>query len=343
MAREAARLGGSSRRGFGPGIIFAAVCVLTATAGCATPPAAIVTAPTNLSHTASSPDMLAPVPVPASTARRLPRGAFYLFAGPPQPSAWASVWQISSGREQIVTRGDVGHWIRGFAASPRGMIVFAFLAPYDMLARWTRTGQVWLHPNGRPNLLINGCCPDISLDGTIAYQLGGADSDILARSSWKGPDRIVGRYPKYSGSVVPAFGPHRELALIGPYWTNMHGHPDVLVLAGDGRGPIIRRLQSGFTQLGYNAFWGPGAPAMVVGSSADTFELLFPSGRREMLPKGWRPLAWDPAGRRILLFGHRSLGIWSLLPPHRVTVIGPVSRGFDVFQAAWLASPARGI
>jgi hypothetical protein len=320
------------------------MCVLTSISGCAAASAAaIATASTDVTHASSAAPVLASVPVPGSTARRLPHGVFYLFAGPPQASAWASVWQISSGREQIVTKGAVGHWIRGFAASPRGVFVSAFLAPYDMLARWTRTGPVWLHPNGRPNLLINGFVGDISPDGTIAYQMGGADSDILARSSWKRPDRIVRRYPNYSGGVVAAFGPHRELALIGPYWTNLHGRPDVLVLARDGRGPVIRRLRSGFTQLGYNSFWGPGAPAMVAGSSADTFELLFPSGRREMLPKGWRPLAWDPAGRRILLFGHRSLGIWSLAHPHRVTVIGPVSRGYDVFQAEWLASPAGGI
>ncbi|GEM_PF-5056028 len=143
--------------------------------------------------------------------------------------------------------------------------------------------------------------------------------------------------------IIPSFGPDRMLALVGPYWTNLRGAPDVLIFSDDGHGPVIGGLRSGFRELGYNSFWGPTAPALVVGSSKDTFEVLYLTGRRQMLPPGWRPLAWSPDGRQILLFGHRSLALWSPRAPTRITVIGPVNRGYFVTSAEWRSSAVAGI
>jgi hypothetical protein len=42
----------------------------------------------------------------------------------------------------------------------------------------------------------------------------------------------------------------------------------------------------GFAKIGCNAPWGPGAPRVDSGLAADTFELLFPSGKRELLLPG---------------------------------------------------------
>ncbi|GEM_PF-6736165 len=134
-----------------------ALIVTAAGAGCAAPPARQVTtapAPAVSVHTYHpwpGPASMPAVPLPAATARRLPRGVFYLLAGPPQASAWASVWQVTGGRQQIVTRGDIGRWIESLALSARGMVVTVDVPPYAEIARWTRTGPVWLHPNGRPH------------------------------------------------------------------------------------------------------------------------------------------------------------------------------------------------
>jgi hypothetical protein len=328
-----------------PALALLAVCATAIATGCGTPsqpakPALVGAVPLS---DAGGARILAALPLPESTARKMPPGVFYLLAGPRGGSSWASVFAVSRGRAKIVTQGETGHWIEAFAASRRGLAVSTAGGLYAVLAHWTRIGPVPLHPAGKPKASINGIVMDISPDGTLAYLLGGGASEIFARSSWTGRDRLVRRYPRLSGVIDPAFGPHHMLALVGPDWTNLHGRPDVVILSDDGRGPVVRMLHSGFGQVGYNAFWGPDAPALVIGSSKDRFELLYLSGRRILLPAGWRPLAWSPSGRQIVLFGHQSLGLWSPCAAGRVKSIGPVGKGYGITQALWLGSPVPGL
>ena len=324
---------GASRAG---SIVSVVALGLSTGCGVATGPPSVVRTSVPTAPSA----VLPAAPVPSSTARKLPPGVFYLQAGPRSGDQWG-VWEISGGREVAVTSGELGRRISGFAASRRGMIVTANTGVVADVGRWTRTGPVWLHPAGKPRTLINAVAPAISPDGTLAY-LNGL-TGVWTRSSWTARDRLVYRVPENDGLVQPAFGPHRMLAMIGPFWQNVGRHPDVVIRADDGKGPAIGKLRSGFTKLGYAAFWGPGAPALVVGSSDREFELLFLSGKRELLPAGWRPLAWNPAGSKILMASRTSLRIWSLSQPHQVQLVGPVSHGYSIIGGEWLRSPAAGL
>jgi hypothetical protein len=326
-------------------LAFLVLCVAGTATGCSRPSQAAKPAPVGVVPVgdARGTRVLAALPLPESTARKMPPGVFYLLAGPTGGSSWASVFAVSRHGEKIVTQGESGHWIEAFAASRRGMAVSAVSGLYAALAHWTRIGPVLLHPAGKPKASINAIDMDISPDGALAYLLGGGISEIWARSSWAGRDHLVRRYPKLSGVIDPAFGPRHMLALVGPDWTNLHGRPDVVILSHDGMGPVLQTLHSGFRKVGYNVFWSPTAPALVIGSSADTFELLYLSGRRVLLPSGWRPLAWSPAGSQLVLFGHESLASWSPSAPTVVTTIGPVNRGYYITQAKWLGSSVPGL
>lgn len=311
---------------------FLGVMLLAISAGCAaaSPPAEAPSATASIA--------LPVAPVPNSTVRNFPSGVFYLQAGPRSGQQWWSVWTISRDRETAVTTGELGRRISGFAASGRGMIVTANTGIAAFVARWTRTGPSWFHPAGKPHQIINAVAPAISPDGTLAYLNG--KTGVWTRSSWTARDHLAYRVPENDGLVQAAFGPHRMLAMIGPYWQRTGTRPDVVILAHDGRGPVDLKLRSGFAELGYTAFWGTGAPALVIGSSHRTFELLYLSGRRQPLPAGWRPLTWNPAGTELLMVSRTKLGIWSPDRPHQVRAIGPISRGYTIPGAAWLSAPA---
>jgi hypothetical protein len=71
-------------------------------------------------------------------------------------------------------------------------------------------------------------------------------------------------------------------------------------------------------------------------------ELLFASGRRLALPKGWYPYTWSPSGRTLLMVGPGpALGTWSPRAPGRVHVIGEIIAHVGIGQASWLAKAAE--
>jgi hypothetical protein len=311
-------------------------------AGCGPTPAAGPTAPAHAPATTRAPGLgsvLPAVPIPVATARKLPPGVFYLQGGPKSGEPWtSSVWEVTAGREVLITRGNLGRQIAGFAASQRGMFVSANVGMFGDVGWWTRAGPSWLHPLGQPDQEINGVAPDISPDGTVAYLNG--STGVWVKSPQLNHQQFIYRVSFNDGIVQPAFGPDQLLAMIGPFWQNNHHRPDVVILGDDGTGGVVATLHTGFAQLGYVAFWGPSAPALVVGSSKGANELLFLSGRRQLLPAHWRPLAWNPAGRDLLMVNSTTLGIWSLARPRQVTIVGSISRGYQIPDAEWLNKPA---
>jgi hypothetical protein len=64
----------------------------------------------------------------------------------------------------------------------------------------------------------------------------------------------------------------------------------VLIISATGH---VRRLATGYPDIG-NLVWGPRAPAIAVQSTALAVELLFASGRRLALPKGWYEVHVEP-------------------------------------------------
>jgi hypothetical protein len=69
-------------------------------------------------------------------------------------------------------------------------------------------------------------------------------------------------------------------------------------------------------------------------------ELLYPDGRRELLPGGWQPLAWSPDGTQLLMQAGAALGVWSMNMPRQVTRIGGITPGVQILQATWLTRKA---
>ena len=289
---------------------------------------------------------LAPAsPLPAATARKLPPGVFYFEGGPfGAPPPWVSIWRVAAGHETLVTKGQAGRQVDLFAAARAGIVVSDNAGSVAGLARWTSAGPQWLHPWSKPGIGIAGQAPSISSDGTIAYLLapagarGTGDTTIWIRRDWDGRDRIVFRANAARYPLMPLFGPRGELALVSIDQATK-GHPDVVVLNRNDQ--VIRRLHSGFGRLGLPQTWGSRAPALALRASAGQAELLYLNGRRRQLPPGWKPLAWSPSGRALLMMSRTSLGIWSEAKPGQVATIGPVNRGYGIWQASWLASSAR--
>jgi hypothetical protein len=101
----------------------------------------------------------------------------------------------------------------------------------------------------------------------------------------------------------------------------------------------VRRIRT--PPLSYHQAWGQHAPALVVSSLAGPALAFYPSGRRQTLPGGWQPLAWNPSGSSLLMRSGRMLGIWSPRHPHDVTTVSSINKGFEVGQVTWLGKPAR--
>ncbi len=107
------------------------------------------------------------------------------------------------------------------------------------------------------------------------------------------------------------FGPHGQIAIEG--WTGPQAsrRPGVLIYRhGD-----VTTLTTGVSAIPSLLAWGHRAPALAVAFPANRAELLFPDGRRQPLPHGWQPLAWNQAGTQLLMQSATGLGIWSATAP----------------------------
>jgi len=339
------------------------VCLLTAvTAGCAgtaVPDSAQVPVaarspghPTALDPTASRGALMSPLPpatsgaaparetvaagqpLPTVTARRLPAGVFYLLAGP--ALADLNVWQVNrGGAQRRLTDSHRGYGITGFAVSRAGLI----LARGDHLARWTRHGPAWLRRGGS---LIRGSSPDIRANGMLGYVTPPARSAagraakfaIWVRRCCAGRGTVIHRQTR--ATAGPVFGPHGQIAVQGWVRRAAQRVPAVTIYRDGGS----RKLRTGVSAVPSLLAWGERAPAVAVAFPAHAAELLYPDGRRALLPRGWQPLAWNPAGTELLMQAGAALGVWSARAPGRVTRIGGITRGVQILQATWLARTA---
>ena len=102
----------------------------------------------------------------------------------------------------------------------------------------------------------------------------------------------------------------------------------------------VTTLTTGVPAIPSLLAWGHHAPALAVAFPANRAELLFPDGRHQPLPRGWQPLAWNPAGTQLLMQSVTGLGIWSATAPTRVRTVGIITPQVQILQAVWLARPA---
>lgn len=282
-------------------------------------------------------------PLRAQALMNLPPGVFYLLAGPHENDL--NVWEVSSaGVQEQLTHNAPGYEIDGMAASPKGIILADSPHMLDQLARWTNHGPAWLHPPGHLGDPINGQAPDIGRDGKIGYLLpphdggGSMDSEdftVWLRQSFTGPQKIVYKSKAFPGR--PYLGPHGQIAIVPPTNPLPRGqHPAIVFISRSGAVRSIRTPRQSF----YDA-WGQQAPALVVSYRHGSAQAIYPGGRRESLPAGWLPLAWNAAGTELLVESATMLGTWT--PSHHRYVIpaAAISKGYEITQASWLSKPPR--
>ena len=209
------------------------------------------------------------------------------------------------------------------------------------LARWTRHGPIWLRHSDR-GALIQGSSPDISARGTIGYvtpPTGSGTHQDPNFAIWTQPSltsRATVVYRQRRPLDGPVFGPHGQIAIEG--WTGPQGsrRPSVLIH----RHGVVTTLTTGVSAIPSLLAWGPRARALAVAFPENRAELLFPGGRRQPLPRGWQPLAWNRAGTQLLMQSATGLGIWSDTAPARVRTVGIITPQVQILQAVWLARPA---
>ena len=308
---------------------------------CAPVPAPVLASP----PPPSPPPVAAVRPVPRTALRGLPAGVLYILGAVHLNEM--NLWMLTAGgTETQLTHNPPGYEIDAFGASRAGIVVADSLHLVDQLARWTRHGAAWLHPPGRPHWIMNGEQPSIDPSGQVVYELPpkysagqhnshNADFTFWLKRSFTGPQRVIYWHHRFPG--VPLSGPGGQVAVVGPVGVNLpKGQvPAVVFISRDG---AIRRFRT--PAQGYPPAWGPAAPAVAVPMLKGPAELVYPSGRRERLPAGWVPLAWDPGGTRLLVLHGATLGVWSLGDPGHVRAAAVVSRGFQISQACWLAAKA---
>lgn len=244
--------------------------------------------------------------------RRLPPGVFYLMSGDPSGLSY-TVWIVSaaSGQHLIQPSGPgPGNGVRTFSAARAGIVASVARAGVDYLARLTRHGGYWL-PHGRP--AVHGFDSTVTSSGELFYDTppgGRSQWAIWARRSLSAAPARIYQQRAPIGSI--AAGPRGQIAT----WRSSDSSspprhpPPVLIISATGH---VRRLATGYPDIG-NLVWGPRAPAIAVQSTTLAVELLFASGRRLALPKGWYPYTWSPSGRTLLVLGPGpALGTWS--PP----------------------------
>jgi hypothetical protein len=213
----------------------------------------------------------------------------------------------------------------------------------DELARLTRHGAQWLPAGHARQPEIGGSAPQILNDGEITYVVPPANygpahnyNAIWVTSSFASRGHII--YKQLTDLGGEAFGPDGQIAALNrpgdPPYPGEHAY--LLVISRNG---TVRHMLTPFWSLA-TVIWQPNAVAIAVSSVTNRTELIYPGGRTRMLPPGWQPLSWSPAGNKLLVQHGALLGLWSADLPAAITVLGKTSRQFAVLNVDWLAGRA---
>jgi hypothetical protein len=279
------------------------------------------------------------LPLPAGTASRLPRGVFYLTAGP--NAFQESVWEVTAqgGQRRIGPVPGRGSGVRLFGASRAGIVVSAAMSGIDYIGRLTRRSVYWL-PHGR--ISVHGFDPGIADDGGVTYVTppGGSLRQwaVWVQRSFR--TRPAVRYKQSAPLGSPVLGPGRRVATFtSPYTPRPGKIQSVIIISPNGH---IRRVRTGYQELN-SLLWQANAPALEVLAPGCRSELLSTAtGRTQQLPRRWCPYAWSPDGRKLLMLAVNgtALGVWSQQHPDKVVTIGPVNKHLQIGQVSWLARKA---
>lgn len=274
-------------------------------------------------------------PLMHAVAGKLGKGFIYLLAGP--SGAWLNLWLISGGTERQLTFGSKDSAISSAGAAPAGIVVSDDLFRADDLAKLTKDGIWWL-PTGRSSRLHQGSSATISARGQIAFiavphALAYPDSnnfELRIQNGFTAKSTIIYATPK--PLLDPVFGPEHQIAFIRQPKAGEFTSATVLLRSADGH---VRSVK---TDFGFpdNLVWSANAPDLVVQAWPLKAEAISPSGKRTHLPAGWFPVAWNPAGTKLLVSSKTSIGFWNPARPAAVDVIGSLSPGVELGIASWL-------
>ena len=322
-------------------LVTAAVLV-AATSGCSEVvlPPGTQGAGSSASPSASMRDVGAarPLPVPQEVAAKL-SGFIYLLAGPDQEDQ--NVWMIGGHTERQLTFGTKSNAISSVGAAAAGVVVSDDQFHADDLAKVTTRGAWWL-PAGRTSRLHQGSSATISARGKIAFvavphALGYRDSktfELRSQDSFTSGSQVV--YQSRTPLSDPVFGPAGQIAFIAQPKTSDYDSTKVLVRSANGH---LRVVKTGLPNPD-SLVWSANAADLVVASWPLKAEAIGSNGKRKLLPAGWFPLAWDPAGTKLLVASKTSIGLWAPAHPAVVHVLGPLSPGVVVGPASWVQKRA---
>jgi len=319
------------------------VTVLAATAaGCAgaSSPARQPRTRSSASPSAAAQDVITSQspPVPQAEASKLGSGFIYLLAGP--DPAEENVWVIGDHTERQLTFGAKNNAISSVGAAAEGIVVSDDQFNADDLAKVTTRGAWWL-PAGRASRLHQGSCATISARGKIAFvtvpHARGYpdDNNFELRSQDSFTSKSVIIYTSRPPLSDPVFGPANQIAFIRQPRISDYNSTTVIVRSADGH---LRVVKTGFADPD-SLVWSAKAPDLVVAAWPLKAEAISNGGRRKLLPAGWFPMAWNPAGTELLAASRTSIGLWSPASPETVHIIGLLSPGVEVGIASWVKKP----
>jgi hypothetical protein len=274
------------------------------------------------------------LPVPQAVASRV-SGFIYLLAGPDQ--AAENVWVIGGQTEHQLTSGTKNNAISSVGAAVAGVVVSDDQFNVDDLAKITTRGAWWL-PAGRASRRHQGSSATISAGGKIAFVTvpharGYPDSknfELRSQDSFTSTSKVV--YQSRTPLSDPVFGPANQIAFIVQPKASDYSSTAVFLRSANGH---VHAVTTGLGNPD-SLVWSANAPDLVVASWPLKAEAISSNGKRKLLPAGWSPMAWNPAGTRLLVASKTSIGLWAPANPAVVHIIGPLSPGFVVGIASWV-------
>lgn len=276
-------------------------------------------------------DPPAGAPFALTVVKSLPKGTFYVLAGPNPTSL--NLWIVGRGiGERKLTSNKSGFGISSFSASERGVVLADAASGVDELARLTQSGPVEIS-GGR------GSLPDISDAGKVVYVAPPSNtvSDFRVRE-------------KASFSSEPYTLLRSSSAVAYPGWSSgsavyflSNTHPPFV----KGPEPLVKVFEHGRVSTVKQPFRDPSgvladsASSEIAVASWSNAAAVISAKTVVPLPTGWLPFAWSPTGSELAVSKvNGQLGVWSV-GKGSVAIIGSPKNGVIIGGIDWLEKPAK--
>lgn len=303
--------------------------IVVTAGGCAV----VRSATASTTHTHGSVRAVGPRVLRSTSA--LPRGTFYLLAGP--KSGWSNnVWQVAkSGRQVELTHNRPNYGIDGLVAAHAGIVVANAASDYDELARLTRHGMVAI-PGGHADPAF------MTAAGSVYFVEANPPEKLEVDKTFTSKPSLIFEQRETIGVV--AQGPRSRIVFQSYPEFLPKGHHGPIFQVREVLGRHRARPIDAYIRDPQVPVWSPNAVGLSINSrkvASVPGIVLERGGHRRRMPRGWQSLTWSPNGRVLLLQKGRSLGLWNPKSKKGVQVVASTRGGSIVDAAVWLRSPAR--